>query len=123
MKYALVVDDSSVIRKIARRMLEELNFRVEEAEDGFQALKRCKEEFPDVIFLDWNMPELSGMDFLIELRKMPDGDKPKVIFCTTENQQDRLIRAMEAGADEYIMKPFDEHVVRDKLEQVGMILS
>ena len=123
MKTVLVVDDSSVIRKIARRMFEELKFKVLEAEDAAAAMSICTEKLPDVILLDWNMPEKSGLEFLIDLRNMPHGDEPKVIFCTTENQQSKIINAMEAGADEYIMKPFNEYVIREKLEQVGMLDS
>jgi two-component system, chemotaxis family, chemotaxis protein CheY len=123
MKHALVVDDSSVIRKIARKMLEELKFDVVEAEDAASAMKICNENLPDVILLDWNMPETSGLEFLIELRKMPRGGEPKVIFCTTENQQAKILSAMEAGADEYVMKPFNECIIREKLEQVGVLSS
>jgi two-component system, chemotaxis family, chemotaxis protein CheY len=123
MKTALVVDDSSVIRKIARRMFEELHFKVLEAEDAAAAMSICTAKLPDVILLDWNMPEKSGLEFLVELRSMPHGGEPKVIFCTTENQQSKILSAMEAGADEYIMKPFNEYVIREKLEQVGMLDS
>lgn len=123
MKHALVVDDSSVIRKIARRMLEHMEFAVIEAPDAATAMKQCLEAMPDFILLDWNMPETSGLEFLIKLRKMPHGAEPKVIFCTTENHQDRILSAMEAGADEYIMKPFNEYIIREKLEQVGILDS
>lgn len=123
MKHALVVDDSSVIRKIARRMLESLHFEVAEAPDAAAAMKFCSESMPDFILLDWNMPETSGLEFLVELRKMPHGTDPKVIFCTTENHQNKILSAMEAGADEYIMKPFNEYIIREKLEQVGILIS
>jgi two-component system, chemotaxis family, chemotaxis protein CheY len=123
MMHALVVDDSSVIRKIARRMLEGMEFDVDEAHDAATAIRQCAIAMPDFILLDWNMPEMSGLEFLIELRKMPHGCEPKVIFCTTENHQEKILRAMEAGADEYIMKPFNEHIIREKLEQVGILDS
>jgi two-component system chemotaxis response regulator CheY len=121
MLHALVVDDSSVIRKIIRRMLAKLQFEVDEAEDALVALQRCQTGFPDLIMLDWNMPVMDGMEFLQRLRKMPGGDKPKVVFCTTENNVSNILSAIEAGADEYIMKPFDEEIIRAKLEQVGML--
>lgn len=121
MMHALVVDDSSVIRKIARRMLEGMAFEVAEAPDAAAAMQQCAIAMPDIILLDWNMPETSGLEFLIELRKMPHGGEPKVIFCTTENHQEKILHAMEAGADEYIMKPFNEHIIREKLEQVGIL--
>jgi two-component system, chemotaxis family, chemotaxis protein CheY len=119
MKQALVVDDSPVIRKIARQMLERMQFSVREADDGTTAATACADTMPDVILLDWNMPIMSGIDFLAELRAMPNGAKPKVVFCTTENGFASIQRAMNAGADEYIMKPFDEFIVREKLEQIG----
>jgi two-component system, chemotaxis family, chemotaxis protein CheY len=120
MKTCLVVDDSSVIRKIARRILEEMNFRIIEAEDGAQALEVCKRGFPDAILLDWNMPVMDGYEFLGNLRRMPGGDAPKVVFCTTENGVDHIARAIDAGADEYIMKPFDKDIVAAKFQEVGL---
>jgi two-component system chemotaxis response regulator CheY len=120
MKTCLVVDDSSVIRKIARRILEEMNFEIVEAEDGEQALEVCKRGFPDAILLDWNMPVMDGYEFLGNLRRMPGGDAPKVVFCTTENGVDHIARAIDAGADEYIMKPFDKDIVAAKFQEVGL---
>jgi two-component system, chemotaxis family, chemotaxis protein CheY len=121
MKQALVVDDSPVIRKIARQMLERMDFQVREAEDGAAAAKNCAVAMPDMILLDWHMPVMSGFEFLKQLRGMPEGGKPKVVFCTTENSVDMIQRAMSAGADEYIMKPFDEFIVREKLIQIGLV--
>ena len=93
MKTCLVVDDSSVIRKVARRILEGLEFEIVEAEDGEQALDACKRHLPDAILLDWNMPKMDGYEFLRSLRKMPGGDTPKVVFCTTENDVAHIARA------------------------------
>jgi two-component system, chemotaxis family, chemotaxis protein CheY len=123
MKQALVVDDSPVIRKIARQMMERLAFRVREAEDGAVAMRECASDMPDVILLDWNMPVMSGFDFLTQLRAMPGGDQPKVVFCTTENSVANIQQAMSAGADEYIMKPFDEFIIREKLLQIGFAVA
>ena len=120
MKTCLVVDDSSVIRKIARRILEEMDFQIIEAEDGEKALEACKREFPDAILLDWNMPNMDGYEFLGNLRRMPGGDRPKVVFCTTENGIDHISRAISAGANEYIMKPFDKDIVAAKFQEVGL---
>lgn len=119
MTHALIVDDSPVIRKIARRMLEAIGFEVSEACDGAAAVASCTAAMPDVILLDWNMPVMSGIAFLKQLRQMPGGHAPKVVFCTTENSAANIRYAIEAGADEYIMKPFDEFIVREKLEQIG----
>jgi two-component system chemotaxis response regulator CheY len=121
MKTCLVVDDSSVIRKIARRILEEMDFDIIEAEDGEQALEVCKRGLPDAVLLDWNMPVMDGFEFLIELRRLPGGDEPKVVFCTTENGIDHIARALHAGANEYIMKPFDRDIVTAKFQEVGLI--
>ena len=119
MRTALVVDDSAVIRKVARRILETLDFAVRDAEDGEKALALCTEEMPSVILLDWNMPNMDGYAFLRHLRQSPDGDRPKVLFCTTENDVGAIARALRAGADEYIMKPFDREIMMAKLDQVG----
>jgi two-component system chemotaxis response regulator CheY len=121
MKSCLVVDDSSVIRKVARRILEELHFSVEEAADGQIALDKCRVNLPDAILLDWNMPVLDGLEFLKALRQEPGGDKPSVVFCTTENDMDHILRALEAGANEYIMKPFDREILEAKFREVGLI--
>ena len=120
MKYCLVVDDSAVIRKVARRILEGLQFRIAEAEDGARAIDACKGEMPDAVLLDWNMPIMDGYDFLRTLRQMPGGRRPKVVFCTTENGMGHIRAAIEAGADEYVMKPFDRETLESKLQIVGM---
>jgi len=121
MKTCLVVDDSRVIRKVARRILENLDFEVSEAEDGAQALLRCGEAMPDAILLDWNMPVMDGISFLRQLRKEPGGDAPKVVFCTTENDFDHITAALEAGAIEYMFKPFDLDIVQAKLTSAGLL--
>jgi two-component system, chemotaxis family, chemotaxis protein CheY len=121
MKTCLVVDDSGVVRKIARRILEEIGFEVIEAEDGEQALEACKKSLPEAILLDWNMPVMDGYDFLGRLRRMPGGEEPKVVFCTTENDIDHISRALNAGANEYIMKPFDKDIISAKFQEVGLI--
>jgi two-component system chemotaxis response regulator CheY len=121
MKTCLVVDDSSVIRKVARRILEGLEFQIVEAEDGEQALDACQSHMPDAVLLDWNMPRMDGYDFLRSLRCMPQGDRPKVVFCTTENDVAHIARALHAGANEYIMKPFDKEIVEAKFQEVGLI--
>ena len=121
MKTCLVVDDSGVVRKVARRIVETLNFSVIEAEDGEKALEACKHAMPEAVLLDWNMPVMDGLEFLVQLRRMPGGDTPKVVFCTTENGMDHIARALEAGADEYIMKPFDKDIVADKFREVGLV--
>ena len=121
MKTCLIVDDSSVIRKVARRILEGMEFQIMEAEDGEQALEVCRRNLPEAILLDWNMPKMDGYEFLRSLRKLPGGDAPKVVFCTTENDVAHIARALSAGANEYIMKPFDRDIVEAKFQEVGLL--
>ena len=121
MKTCLIVDDFSVIRKVARRILEGLEFQIAEAENGEEAVEACGREMPDAILLDWNMPKMDGYDFLRALRRLPGGDKPRVVFCTTENDVAHIARALHAGANEYIMKPFDKDIVEAKFQEVGLI--
>ena len=120
MKSCLIVDDSKVIRKVARHILETLDFAVDEAEDGRVALDRCDVAMPDVILLDWNMPVMSGMEFLRALRTSDVAPQPKVVFCTTENDIAHIRAAIDAGADEYVMKPFDRDTLQAKLQIVGV---
>lgn len=119
--HCLVVDDSTTIRKVIGRMLQKMDCQVREAENGQVALDACLAEMPDFIMLDWNMPVMSGIDFLRELRKTPGGDVPKVILCTTENEFEAIQMAMSEGANEFIMKPFNEEIIKEKLEIVGVM--
>ena len=90
MKTCLVVDDSKVVRLVARKILEELGFDVSEAEDGQVALDMSMERMPDVVLLDWNMPIMSGIEYLRALRVTEEGKRPVVVFCTTENDLSRI---------------------------------
>jgi two-component system chemotaxis response regulator CheY len=121
LKTCLVVDDSRVIRKVARRILEDLGFDVAEAGDGAEALAWCRVMMPDAILLDWNMPVMGGLDFLKRLRMEPGGSIPKVVFCSVENDPQRIREALEGGADEFIMKPFDGEIMASKLAAAGLV--
>lgn len=121
MKTCLVVDDSKVVRTIARRILEEIDFEVAEAADGQQAVEACKDAMPDAVLLDWNMPVMNGPEFISALRQMPGGQTPVVVFCSTENDMAHITEALSRGANEYIMKPFDGDIIKSKFEQVGLI--
>jgi two-component system, chemotaxis family, chemotaxis protein CheY len=121
MKTCLIVDDSRVVRKVAGRIVHDLGFSFREAEDGQKAYEACLESMPDGIILDWNMPVMSGIEFLEKLRQMENGNHPKVVFCTTENDISHIQRAMHAGANEYIMKPFDSEIIQSKFIQVGLM--
>ena len=117
----LIVDDSRMVRLVARRILEGCGFSVREAEHGQAALTSCLAAMPDAILLDWNMPVMNGIEFLRALRALSGPDRPVVLFCTTENEIGSVETAIEAGAQEYIMKPFDETILRGKLGQVGLL--
>ena len=117
----LIVDDSRIIRKVARRIVEGLGFEVDEAADGVEALSYCAGMMPDVVLLDWNMPVMDGLTFLRRLRASPGGDKPKVLFCTIETAPDRIAEALSAGADDYVMKPFDSEILHSKFSEVGAV--
>ncbi|MFT6582764.1 MAG: two-component system chemotaxis response regulator CheY [Alphaproteobacteria bacterium] len=106
---------------VARRILEDLSFEVSEAEDGQKALDACLSKMPDAILLDWNMPIMNGIEFLKALRASDGGADPIVVFCTTENDMKNIQEAIAAGANEYIMKPFDSEIVQSKLEQAGAL--
>ncbi len=117
----LVVDDSRVVRKVARRILEANGFAVEEAEDGQKALEACHRRLPDCVLLDWNMPVMNGLEFLKAVRAEFGAENPPVVFCTTETDMDFIEKAIESGAQEYVMKPFDEEILLGKLAQVGLL--
>ena len=117
----LVVDDSRVVRKVARRILESNGFAVTEAADGQIALDACRAALPDCILLDWNMPVMDGITFLKALRKEFGPDDPPVVVCTTENDLRHIEAAISSGAQEYIMKPFDEDILTGKFAQVGLL--
>ncbi len=117
----LVVDDSRVVRKVARRILEGQGFRVVEAQDGREALDSCRAAMPGCVLLDWNMPVMDGLEFLQALRAEFGPDNPPVVFCTTENDVTHIELAITSGAQEFIMKPFDEDILVGKFAQVGLL--
>ena len=121
MRTCLVVDDSRVIRKVARRIIEDMGFEVSEAGDGLEALAWCRGTMPDAILLDWNMPVMDGIEFLAQLRQERGGDRAKVVFCTVENDLEHIRQALDGGACEYIMKPFDSDILQSKFIQAGLL--
>lgn len=121
MPKCLVVDDSRVIRKLAVRMMSALSFETKEAENGADAFDLCVDDMPDVVLVDWNMPVLDGLQFLVKLRSSDLAPQPKVLFCTTETGFSKIVEAISAGADEYIMKPFDEEILTSKLKLIGVL--
>ncbi len=119
MKSCLVADDSPVIRLLARRLLEADGYVVREAVDGAQALAACSEGMPDIVLMDWRMPVMNGLECLIRLRRLPGGADPRVVFCTVEAAPDMIRQALDSGANEYIMKPFDGEILAAKLALAG----
>lgn len=117
MTYCLIVDDSEVIRKVAALLLENDGFDTSDAEHGQDALDKCIARMPDVILLDWRMPVMSGMEFISALRLQPKGDIPHIIYCTTENDPQDIARALAAGADDFLLKPFDRDGLRAKVSE------
>jgi two-component system chemotaxis response regulator CheY len=121
MRSCLIVEDSRVIRKVERQICEALEFSCEEAENGKVALDMCQARQPDFVLLDWNMPVMDGKEFLLALRKTPGGQAPVVVFCTTFNDLAHIQEALGAGANEYIMKPFDADIIRGKLALLDLL--
>jgi two-component system chemotaxis response regulator CheY len=119
MKSCLVVDDSSVVRKVARRILEDMDFIVDEAEDGQEAFDKCRQEMPNAILLDWQMPIMGGLEFLKLLRSYVGGQKPKVVFLVAENDVGQIALALKAGASDWMMKPFDRDVLEAKFIDIA----
>lgn len=120
-KTCLIVDDSKMIRRVATRILRDLKFDPCEAQDGREAMNICKSKMPDAILLDWNMPVMNGLSFLKALRKEPGGKNPVVVFCTAERDVVKIAEALDAGADEYVMKPFDSDILESKFTEAGLV--
>lgn len=120
MTQILIVDDSPVMRKVARRILDGLRFQTAEAENGRQALDSCALNMPDAVLIDWLMPGLDGFDCVKELRRMPGGQKPRVLVCLSENDAGLTARARHAGADDVILKPYDRDILGAKIGELGL---
>ena len=121
-KTCLIVDDSKIVRKVIQRIVEVLGFTILEAENGQEAVDQVRNNTIDVIILDWNMPVMDGMEAMKIIRADPSiVSQPKIIFCTTENEFEKIQQAIINGADEYVMKPFDEAIIKGKMVQLGII--
>jgi two-component system chemotaxis response regulator CheY len=120
MRTAVIADDSPLVRRIARFILETLGFDCREAGDGREALTICFDSMPTLLLLDWEMPELDGIAVATALRAAP-GHGPKILFCSTHNDLDHIRQALEAGSDEYVMKPFNYTIIEDKLRNIGLV--
>jgi len=121
MKTCLVVDDSEVVRKVARRIFEKLGLEATEASSGQEAIDSCLKSMPDAILYDAHMPPMASVEFLTSVRAMPNGSKPIIIFCATDNDSSEIARALSAGADEYVLKPFDTESMKAKLAATDLL--
>ena len=120
MKHCMIVDDSDVIRKVARRLLEKMDVMISEAENGQDALERCRARMPDALLVDWHMPVMSGHDFMVALRLEKAGKTPHIIYLTSENDPDDIARAMSSGANDVLIKPFDKETFDAKFYEAGV---
>lgn len=121
MKNILVVDDSKMIRKAIRRILETMQFRVDEASNGQEALDFCKQKVPSAVLLDIDMPVMDGITCLKNLRDEHSFQQLPIVMCTTHTSLNKIQEALGYGATEYIMKPFTDDIIQEKLQQVGLI--
>ena len=121
MKQGLIVDDSAVIRRVAGRILELMGFASTEIDNGDKALEHCDAAMPDVILLDWNIPDVDSIELLRKLRRVRGGDRVKIFYCATENDPMMIGRALRAGADDVLLKPFDHRTVQEKFEDLGLM--
>ena len=117
---ALVIDDSRAMRALLARILGELGFEVSEAGNGREGLEHLQAHgVPDLALVDWNMPEMSGFEFVQNVRRMPEYDGMRLVMVTTETEMTRVVKALGAGLDAYVMKPFTRDAVVEQLERIG----
>lgn len=117
---AIVIDDSKSIRSILTKILIEIGFSVEEAGNGLEALDVIKKEKVDLALVDWNMPDMNGYEFIQEVRKDNTFKDMRMMMVTTETEMNKVVEALEAGANEYVMKPFTKEMIIEKLALMGM---
>lgn len=118
----MLVDDSTTIRRIQRNVLEKIGIKdIVEASDGQDALNKLSESPVDLILLDWNMPKMDGFTFLKTIRGMDKFKSVKVIMCTSESEKTKIVDAIKAGANSYVVKPFTPEILEEKLREIGII--
>ena len=120
--YALIIDDSRAMRRILRQIVEPLGFRILEAGDGQEGLDRLGEHYPDVelTLVDWNMPVMNGLEFVKTVRADTQYQQMKIAMVTTETEPAQMARALMAGVDEFVMKPFTSEILIEKLRLIGV---
>lgn len=118
---ALIIDDSRAMRTILKRIMTSAGFSVVEAENGREALTVLEAgPLPDVALIDWNMPEMNGLEFIQAVRERPDWRAMSMMMVTTESEQNNIVRALAAGAHEYVIKPFTPDAIMEKLHLLGL---
>jgi two-component system chemotaxis response regulator CheY len=122
MKICLVVDESPMVRRILAVMLDRLGFAIVEAETGERALALCQDQLPDLALIDWTLPDDAGIALAQNLRKLPGGERVKLVMCTNERSVAQIEAAVAAGADEYVTKPFGLDILQTKLGYLGFEL-
>lgn len=120
MATCLIADDSKIIRLILAQIMKNLGFDVIEAEDGEDVIKRWKEGKVDLIIMDWSLPVMEGIDVLYMIRSLPKIKQPRIIFCSSMPDEAKIREAINGGADDYIMKPFDEDIIESKITILGL---
>ena len=120
--YALIIDDSRAMRRILRQIVEPLGFRILEAGDGQEGLERLEQYHPDVelTLVDWNMPVMNGLEFVKAVRGDDQYQQMKIAMVTTETEPAQMARALMAGVDEFVMKPFTTEILIEKLKLIGV---
>ena len=123
MDTVLIVDDSRAIRRILGTTIRELGFEVAEAANGQEALDRLEDMEQPVRFMlvDWNMPKMNGLDFVLKVRENKRFEESSILMVTTETAVDQMVKALDAGANEYVMKPFTKEIIEDKLRLLGIL--
>lgn len=119
----LLVDDSRAMRAILGSIVRKMGFEVSEAEHGLDALEKLSQcSLPDLLLVDWNMPEMNGLELVKELRSKDEYQGLRIVMVTSESEMDCMVAALEAGADEYLMKPFEPEELIAKLKQIGLAI-
>lgn len=120
---ALVIDDSKSIRLILARILNDIGFQVLDASNGIEGLLQLKTENVDLILVDWNMPEMDGYEFILKVRQETKFNEVRLMMVTTETELSKVVQALEAGANEYVMKPFTKETIVEKLALMGLEMN
>jgi two-component system chemotaxis response regulator CheY len=118
-KQCLIVDDSSVIRKVAKTLLNSIGYVAIEAESGEQALAACRQKMPDAILIDWDLPDMSGFDFLVSFTHQFPTAQSHIVYATTENDPIDISRALKTGASDFLMVPFDRAAIEAKFPRAA----